>query len=84
MKSWCWNKKSNENLISLVALEKPHNPLINAGALITTSFLLTLMRREMAISEKFEFVKDFIKVKTNKQKNQDKRHTRFPILHNTL
>ncbi len=44
------------------SIDKPHNPLINAGALITSSFMLTLIRREMALSDKFEFVKDFLKV----------------------
>jgi len=44
--------------------KKPHNPLINAGALITTSLILTLIRREMPLSDKFEFVKEFFKVIT--------------------
>lgn len=43
-------------------LEKPHNPLVNAGALVTVSFLLTLIRRDLTLPDKFEFVKSFLKV----------------------
>ena len=48
-------------------VEKPHNPLINAGALVTISFMLTSIRRELALSDKFEFIKDFFKVKFLKE-----------------
>ena len=45
------------------SIDKPHNPLINAGALLTVSFVLTLIRRDMALSDKFEFVKRIYEVK---------------------
>jgi len=48
----------------LVSIEKPHNPLINAGALISMSLILSLIRRDLSLSDKFEYVKDNFKVPT--------------------
>jgi glutaminase len=38
---------------------KPHNPMINAGAILMTSLLQTLIRPEMNIAEKFDFMQNW-------------------------
>lgn len=35
--------------------KKPHNPMINAGAIIVCSLLKTLVKHEMTLAEKFDF-----------------------------
>jgi glutaminase len=37
--------------------KKPHNPMINAGAIVTATLLVTLVKKEMSTAEKFDFVK---------------------------
>lgn len=47
---------SNDPLITLFhSTEKPHNPMINAGAILSCSLLQTLIRPEMSPAEKFDF-----------------------------
>lgn len=36
---------------------KPHNPMVNAGAIIIASTLLNLIEPEMRASEKFDWVR---------------------------
>lgn len=36
-------------------LEKPHNPMINAGAILICSLLKTLVKPEMTLAEKFDY-----------------------------
>ncbi|XP_050554518.1 glutaminase liver isoform, mitochondrial isoform X4 [Spodoptera frugiperda] len=38
---------------------KPHNPMINAGAILVCSLLKTLDRPEMTLAEKFDYVMSF-------------------------
>lgn len=41
---------------------KPHNPMINAGAILTASLLQTIIRPEMKHSEKFDWLMNYFKV----------------------
>lgn len=43
-------------------LEKPHNPMINAGAIIICSLLKTMYSPEMSSAEKFDFTMNFFEV----------------------
>ena len=36
--------------------DKPHNPLLNSGAIMSASILLNLVKPEMPMSEKFDLV----------------------------
>ena len=38
---------------------QPHNPMINSGAIMDAALLLYLVRPEMSVSEKYEYVYDF-------------------------
>lgn len=42
--------------------EKPHNPMINAGAIITCSLLKTLIKPEMTLAEKFDYTLSYFRV----------------------
>lgn len=46
----------------LLSLEKPHNPMINAGAIMTCSLLKTLVKPEMTLAEKFDYTLAYFKV----------------------
>ncbi|XP_046384446.1 glutaminase liver isoform, mitochondrial-like [Ischnura elegans] len=41
--------------------KKPHNPMINAGAILVGSLLKTLVRPEMTLAEKFDFTMNYFK-----------------------
>ena len=49
------------NELSLDSNDKPHNPLLNSGAIMSAAILLTLVNPDMKMSEKFDFVSDYIK-----------------------
>ncbi|XP_012273144.1 glutaminase kidney isoform, mitochondrial isoform X5 [Orussus abietinus] len=40
---------------------KPHNPMINAGAILVCSLLKTLIKPEMTLAEKFDFTMNYFK-----------------------
>ena len=42
--------------------EKPHNPMINAGAILVCTLLKTLVTPEMNLAEKFDFTMNYFKV----------------------
>ena len=42
-------------------LDQPHNPMVNSGAIMSAAILLNLVKKEMNIAKKFEFVFDFFK-----------------------
>jgi glutaminase len=41
-------------------LDKPHNPLLNSGAIMSASLLLNLVHPEMKMSEKFDYVENYL------------------------
>ncbi|CAL1681849.1 unnamed protein product [Lasius platythorax] len=51
----------NFNELVLDYDKKPHNPMINAGAILICSLLKTLVKPEMALAEKFDFTINYFK-----------------------
>ncbi|KAI5749715.1 hypothetical protein M8J76_009580 [Diaphorina citri] len=51
----------NFNELILDHNKKPHNPMINAGAIVVCSLLKTLVKPEMTPSEKFDFIMNYFK-----------------------
>ncbi|KAL1115787.1 hypothetical protein AAG570_006077 [Ranatra chinensis] len=51
----------NFNELVLDYNKKPHNPMINAGAILVCSLLKTLVHPEMTLAEKFDFTMNFFK-----------------------
>ncbi|RXG72700.1 Glutaminase kidney isoform, mitochondrial [Armadillidium vulgare] len=49
------------NAIVLDYNNKPHNPLVNAGSIVTNALLYTLVKPEMSSSEKFDFIEDYFR-----------------------
>ena len=45
----------------LVFLDQPHNPMVNSGAIMSAAILLNLVKKELNIAKKFDFVLDFFK-----------------------
>ena len=43
-------------------IEKPHNPMVNAGAILVLSLLLNLSEADMSLAEKFDWVMNYFKV----------------------
>ena len=39
---------------------KPHNPMVNSGSIIINSLIQTLMKPDMSLAEKFDYVKDYM------------------------
>ena len=50
-----------QNELSFVS-EKPHNPMVNSGSILTNALLQSLMKPEMSLAEKFDYVNDYVKV----------------------
>lgn len=42
--------------------EKPHNPMVNSGSIMINALLQNLMKPEMSLAEKFDYINDYIKV----------------------
>jgi len=49
----------NFNEIVLDYNGQPHNPMVNSGAIMSAALLLYMVKPEMSVSEKFEYVHDF-------------------------
>ena len=39
--------------------DQPHNPMVNSGAIMSAALLLYMVKPEMSVSEKFEYVHHF-------------------------
>ena len=48
--------------LTFMFLDKPHNPLLNSGAIMSAAMLLNVLSSEMTSSEKFKFVSDYFQV----------------------
>ena len=44
---------------------KPHNPLLNSGAIMMSAVALNLMHPEMRLAEKFDYLLEYFKVGTS-------------------
>ncbi|KAK1133395.1 hypothetical protein K0M31_011208 [Melipona bicolor] len=51
----------NFNELVLDYNKKPHNPMINAGAILVCSLLKSLIKPEMTLAEKFDFTVNYFK-----------------------
>lgn len=51
----------NFNELVLDYNKKPHNPMINAGAILICSLLKTLIKPDMTLAEKFDFTLNYFK-----------------------
>ncbi|KAM0731086.1 Glutaminase kidney isoform, mitochondrial [Formica fusca] len=51
----------NFNELVLDHNKKPHNPMINAGAILICSLLKTLVKPELGLAEKFDFTMNYFK-----------------------
>lgn len=49
------------NELILDYTKKPHNPMINAGAIVVCSLLLSLVKPEMKLSDKFDYIASYFK-----------------------
>ena len=50
------------NEIVLDHNNQPHNPMVNSGAIMSASILLYLVKPEMNVAQKYDYVFDFFKV----------------------
>ena len=46
-------------LLKNAILDKPHNPLLNSGAIMSSALLLNLVKPEMPMSEKFDLIMQY-------------------------
>ena len=42
-------------------IDKPHNPLLNSGAIMSSAILLNRIKPDMKMSEKFDYVTDYLR-----------------------
>jgi len=56
----CQSCREMSSLFSL--LDQPHNPMVNSGAIMSASILLYLLKPEMNVAQKYDYVYDFFKV----------------------
>ena len=54
--------KSIDFTQTLIVAEKPHNPMVNAGAIMVCAVLKTLVHPEMKLAEKFDYTQDYFRV----------------------
>lgn len=45
-------------------IDKPHNPMINSGAILVCALMKTLVKPEMTLAEKFDYTMQWFVVST--------------------
>ena len=45
-----------------ISIDQPHNPMVNSGAIMSASILLHMVKKEMNMAQKYDYVLDFFKV----------------------
>ena len=45
-----------------IFLDKPHNPLVNSGAIMSAAILLNVLNPQKSSKEKFDYVTEYMKV----------------------
>ena len=45
----------------MILADQPHNPMVNSGAIMSASILLHLVKPEMNIAQKYDYVMEFFK-----------------------
>ena len=59
----CFLLSSNYDIVSFFyILVKPHNPMVSSGAIMISSLIQAMVKPEISLAEKFEYVYDYIKV----------------------
>ncbi len=56
------SKLGPSDVIVLASADQPHNPMVNSGAIMSASILLYLLKPEMNVAQKYDYVFDFFKV----------------------
>ena len=46
-----------------ISIDQPHNPMVNSGAIMSASILLHMVKKEMNMAQKYDYVLDFFRVK---------------------
>ena len=47
--------------MALCDSDKPHNPMINSGAIMSAAILIYEVQPHLSLSEKYEFVHNYVK-----------------------
>ncbi len=59
--------------LTIFVKDKPHNPLVNSGAIMSVALLLNLVRPDLVdMAAKFDFVLNYIKVEMKYTENERK------------
>ena len=45
-----------------ISIDQPHNPMVNSGAIMSASILLHMVKKEMNMAQKYDYVLDFFRV----------------------
>ena len=52
----------NSTQYTVHILDKPHNPLVNSGAIMSAAILLNVLNPQKSSKDKFDFVTEYMKV----------------------
>ena len=62
-----------------ISIDQPHNPMVNSGAIMSASILLHMVKKEMNMAQKYDYVLDFFRVIFYVQKKRLDFFLRFTI-----
>ena len=62
-----------------ISIDQPHNPMVNSGAIMSASILLHMVKKEMNMAQKYDYVLDFFRVIFFVQKKRLDFFLRFTI-----